>query len=152
MGGHDYTIKAIESLGPSYMNHGFALQPGKTACLAVVDGRIVFAVSGLPVAALSSLELILKPLLRRMGFALPPYPRIRARLTRRLTVKMGVAGFARVRVFYRGGEAYAEPLMVGGSGALGSLVRGNGFVAIPEDVEGFDEGEEVEVQLYSGVL
>lgn len=151
MGEHDYTVRAIKEISPDYFNHGFALQPGKTACLAVKEGRIYMAVSGLPVAALSSLELVLRPLLEKKGFMLPRYPVVRARLTRRLTVKMGLAGFARVRVFRENGEFLAEPLMVGGSGALGSLLKGNGFVVVPEDVEGYDIGDVVDVHLYGPV-
>ncbi|RLE60331.1 MAG: hypothetical protein DRJ35_03590 [Thermoprotei archaeon] len=152
MGKHDYTVKAIKEISPDYFNHGFALQPGKTACLAVKDGRIYMAISGLPVAALSSLELILRPLLEKKGFRLPGYTVVKARLTRRLTVKMGMAGFARVRVFRENEEFFAEPLMVGGSGALGSLLKGNGFVVVPEDVEGYDIGDVVDVYLYGNVV
>lgn len=151
MGGHDVTVKALESLNPEFLVHGFAVQPGKTACLAVIRGKPVLALSGLPVAAMSTLELVLKPLLKELGLRPPEYPRVHARLTRRLTMKTGLLGFARVRVYAEGGELYAEPLMVGGSGALASLLRGNGFVIVPEDVEGFDEGETVEVQLYGEV-
>jgi len=151
MGGHDVTVKALESLHPEFLAHGFAVQPGKTACLAILKGRPILALSGLPVAAMSTLEIVLKPFLRELGLRLPEYPRVRARLTKRLTVKTGVVGFARVRVYEEGGILYAEPLMVGGSGSLASLLRGNGFVIVPEDVEGFDEGEAVEVQLYGEV-
>lgn len=152
MGGHDVTVKALESLHPEFLAHGLAVQPGKTACLAVLRGKPVLAISGLPVAALSALELVLKPFLRELGLRLPDYPRLRARLTKRLTVKAGLMGFARVRVYEEGGELYAEPLMVGGSGSLASLLRGNGFVVVPEELEGFDEGEEVEVLLYGEVV
>lgn len=148
MGGHDYTVRAIESLEPDYMAHGVAVQPGKTACIAVKDGRLIAAISGLPVAALSSLELLLRPLLAGLGLQLPERPRVRARLTRRITVKMGVAGFARVRLERRGGELAATPLMTGGSGSLKSLVAADGYVYVPEESEGFDEGEEVEVTLF----
>jgi molybdopterin molybdotransferase len=41
--------------------------------------------------------------------------------------------------------------MLGGSGALASLLRGNGYVIVPEGVEGYDEGETVEVNLYKEV-
>lgn len=152
MGKHDYTVKAIKETSPDYFNHGFALQPGKTACLAVKDGRIYMAISGLPVAALSSLELVLRPLLEKKGFRLPGYTVVKARLTRRLTVKMGMVGFARVRVFRENGEFFAEPLMVGGSGSLGSLLKGNGFVVVPENVEGYDIGDVVDVYLYGLVM
>ncbi|ABL78453.1 molybdopterin molybdotransferase MoeA [Thermofilum pendens] len=151
MGGHDFTVKALESLGPEYIVHGLALQPGKTACVAVKGGRLYLAASGLPVAALSTLEVFLRPLLRRVGLKVPLLPRVKARLTRRITVKAGVVGFARVRVYREGGTLLAEPVMLGGSGALASLLRGNGYVIVPEGLEGYDEGEEVEVHLYGEV-
>ena len=151
VGGHDYTIKALHLAEPDYLAHGFAIQPGKTACLAVKDGRPILALSGLPVAAMSTLEYVLKPLLKGLGLEVPEYPKVRAILTRRVTVKVGLKGFVRVKVQEREGKLYAEPIMSGGSGALASLLRGNGFVEVPEDVEGFDEGCEVEVSLYGSV-
>jgi molybdopterin molybdotransferase len=151
VGGHDYTIKAIQMAKPDYFVHGFAIQPGKTACLAVKDGKPILALSGLPVATMSTLEYVLKPLLRGIGLEIPEYPKTRAILTRRVTVKAGVKGFVRVRVQEREGKLYAEPIMSGGSGALASLLKGNGFLEVPEDVEGFDEGCEVEVSLYGSV-
>ncbi len=151
MGRHDFTVKAIESLNPDYLVHGFALQPGRTACLALKEGRPIVAMSGLPAAAFSTLEVIVKPMLRLLGLELPEYPKVRATLTRRLTVKMGVVGFARVRVYRCGEKLCAEPLMIGGSGSLTSLLRGNGFIIVPEGLEGYEEGEEVEVYLLRGV-
>ena len=151
VGGHDYTVKAIQMAEPEHLTHGFAIQPGKTACLAVKDGKPILALSGLPVAAMSTLEYVLKPLLKGMGLEVPDYPKVKATLTRRVTVKAGVKGFVRVRVQEREGKLYAEPIMIGGSGSLASLLRGNGFIEVPEDVEGFDEGCEVEVSLYGSV-
>lgn len=151
MGKHDLTVKAIEKLNPQYLAHGFAVQPGKTACLALKDGKPVVAMSGLPVAALSTLEVVVKPLLRLLGLELPEYPKVRAVLTRRLTVKMGVVGFARVKVYRCEEGLCAEPVMVGGSGSLTSLLRGNGFVIVPEGLEGYEEGDEVEVHLLRGI-
>lgn len=152
MGRHDYSVKAIEGLRPDYLVHGVAVRPGKTACVAVKDGKVYAAISGLPVAALSSLELVLKPLLREVGLKLPEWPKVRGKLTRRVTVKTGLLGFVRVKVYRLGGELLVEPLMIGGSGALASLLEGNGYLLIPEDLEGYDEGEEVEVRLYRPIL
>ncbi|MEM2739565.1 MAG: molybdopterin molybdotransferase MoeA, partial [Candidatus Bathyarchaeia archaeon] len=133
IGRYDYTVKALERVKPEYIVHGFAIQPGKTACLAVIDGKPILALSGLPVAAMSTLEYLLKPLMRGLGLDIPVYPKVKAILTRRITVKLGVKGFVRVRVYMSGGRLYAEPLMTGGSGALASILRGNGFVEVPED-------------------
>jgi molybdopterin molybdotransferase len=38
--------------------------------------------------------------------------------------------------------------MVSGSGILSSMAKADGFVIIPENVEGYDEGKQVEVVLF----
>ncbi|MEM4700025.1 MAG: molybdopterin molybdotransferase MoeA [Candidatus Nezhaarchaeales archaeon] len=151
VGGHDYTVRAVEEARPEFFVHGLAIQPGKTACLAIKNGAPIVALSGLPVAAMSTLEYLLKPLLRGLGLDVPNYPKVRAVLLRRVTVKPGLRGFVRVKVYEDRGTLYAEPIMAGGSGALASLLKGNGFIEVPEDLEGFDEGCEVEVNLYGPV-
>jgi len=151
-GSRDLVPKAVDSLSPSLRIRGVAIQPGKTTTLCVIGGKPVLSISGLPVAALSSMELLLAPLIEKwLHVKYPPKPRVKAILTRRLTVKRGVKGFARVKVYRKNGETYAEPLMVGGSGAIRSLILGNGIVVIPEDLEGYDEGDEVEVELYGPI-
>ncbi len=149
IGSKDFSIKAIKRIKPDILVHGFAIRPGRTASLAIKNGRIIMGISGLPVAALSSLENILRPLLRDyVGLNIPGRTKVKARLTRRVTIKAGFKGFIRVKVYRENGEVYAEPIMVGGSGSLSSLLQGNGFLYLPEDIEGFEEGEIVEVELY----
>jgi molybdopterin molybdotransferase len=45
------------------------------------------------------------------------------------------------------GRLIAEPLRTSGSGILSSLLKSNGLVIIPEEKEGIEAGEEVEVIL-----
>ena len=45
------------------------------------------------------------------------------------------------------GETHAVPIRISGSGILSSLVRADGIVEIPEDREGIDAGEIVDVYL-----
>jgi molybdopterin molybdotransferase len=40
---------------------------------------------------------------------------------------------------------------VSGAGILSSLVKANGFIIVPENVEGYEEGETVEVELFRAV-
>lgn len=42
-----------------------------------------------------------------------------------------------------------EPIRVTGLGILSSMTRADGFILVPEDVEGFGKGQTVEVELYS---
>jgi molybdopterin molybdotransferase len=46
-----------------------------------------------------------------------------------------------------GGEQ-AEPIMISGAGILSSVARADGFVLVPEEREGIEEGETVEVMLF----
>ncbi|RLE81890.1 MAG: molybdopterin molybdenumtransferase MoeA [Thermoprotei archaeon] len=152
LGSKDYSVRAVRKLEPEAHVHGIAIQPGKTTALSSVRGRLVVNLSGLPVAALAGLELVVKPVLEKwIGVEYLPRPIIKAKLTKRITVKLGFMGFVRVRVFRRNSGFYAEPLTVGGSGSLRSLVLGNGFVVVPEDIEGYDEGEVVGVEVYGRI-
>ncbi len=54
----------------------------------------------------------------------------------------------RVAVSRRGGELVADPVRSTGSGIISSMTKANGLVVIPEDVEGVDENEEVDVFLF----
>jgi molybdopterin molybdotransferase len=51
-----------------------------------------------------------------------------------------------VKVWYENGKA--RPIKKKGSGIISSLVESNGYIEIPEDSEGYLEGETVEVVLY----
>ncbi len=149
LGERDYTVKALSKLKPEYMVHGFAIKPGRPGAIAVVEGKLVFALSGFPVAALSELELVFKPLVLKLFNIKLRHPKILAKLTRRIPSQPGIVELYRVRVWRKDMEYYAEPLMLTGSGILSTLIHGNALLVIPEDSTGYDEGDLVEVELIS---
>ena len=61
---------------------------------------------------------------------------------------MGRTDFVRVNVDVNDGGLFAEPIRSAGSGLISSLVKTQGFVIVPDNKEGFDAGEKVEVNLY----
>ncbi|WP_291999749.1 gephyrin-like molybdotransferase Glp [Caldivirga sp.] len=145
----DYTIRAVADLKPEYLNHGLAIRPGKPNSVAVKDGKPVFMLSGFPVASLTGFEVLVKPILLHMMNAVDePRPRIRGILTRRVATPINTRSFVRVRAYLgKDGKVYVEPLALTGSGVLTTLVKGNGILTVPENREGYDEGDEVEVEL-----
>lgn len=145
----DYTIRAVMGLNPEYINHGLAIRPGKPNSIAVKDGKPVFMLSGFPVASLTGFEVLVKPILLKMMEASDePRPRVRGILTRRVATPINTRSFVRVRVYVGSdGKIYVEPLALTGSGVLTTLVKGNGILIVPENREGYDEGDEVEVEL-----
>ncbi len=154
VGGKDLVPEAIESLeGAVRVFHGVAMRPGRTAGAYVVRGKPVFLFSGLPVACLISLEVIFKPLLNHLtGSVEPPRPKVSGVLSRRLANEVGFRSFYRVRVCHsKDGKYYVEPMRLTGSGILSTLTNGNGILVIPENVEGYEEGEEVEVLIVNPI-
>ncbi|MEM1777372.1 MAG: molybdopterin molybdenumtransferase MoeA, partial [Acidilobaceae archaeon] len=81
-----------------------------------------------------------------------PKPKIKGILTRRVNTPINVRSYVRVRVYRKNDGIYVEPLALTGSGVLSTLVRGNGILIVPEDREGYDEGDIVEVTLLREVF
>ncbi|MGC8596841.1 MAG: gephyrin-like molybdotransferase Glp [Thermocladium sp.] len=148
VGAPDATIRAIQSLSPEYFVHGTSIRPGRPNSVAVIMGKPIFSLSGFPVAALTGVEALVKPLfLELMGARREPKPLVKGRLVRRVATPINTRSFIRTRVFKSGGNIYVEPLALTGSGVLSTLTKGNGILVVPENREGFDEGDEVEVEL-----
>jgi len=146
----DLTVKAIDSLGErGIVVHGIAMRPGRPTALASVKGKPVINLSGYPVAAMIGFYLFGRPLLARMlRTAEDPEPHVRARVTRRIPSGAGLRSFVRVNVSKVGDMYLADPVRATGSGVISSMIRANGLLIIPEDVEGVDENEEVDVVLF----
>jgi molybdenum cofactor synthesis domain-containing protein len=149
VGEHDIMPDVIDELG-ELLFHGVAIRPGGPTAFGIVKGKPVFALAGFPVASLVAFDMLVRPALRKMQ-GLPAdrgYPRVQARLARKVSSTLGRADIVRVKVLAKGGELVADPIRVTGSSVLSSMTKADGFVMVPEDVEGLDEGSVVEVELY----
>ncbi len=149
VGEHDLVPDAISGLG-ELLFHGVAIRPGGPTAFGVIEGKPIFALAGFPVASLVAFDMLVRPALRAMQ-GLPAnrgYPITRAKLTRRISSTLGRVDVVRVKLREKGGRLFAEPIMVTGSGILSSMTRADGFVIVPEDIEGFKEGSLVEIELY----
>jgi molybdopterin biosynthesis enzyme len=126
------------------------MRPGKPTALAVVNGKPLILLPGYPVAAIISFNVFARPVIAKMlGAPLAKMFRqtIRARLLRRLPSRSGTRDYARVLVKRTKAGYVAEPIRITGAGVISSIVTANGLVVVPEDTEGFEKDEEVEVTL-----
>jgi len=153
VGKGDLVPDVINALGkPGMLVHGIAMRPSLPTGLAVVNGKPIVSLPGLPVSAMIAFSTFVQPLILRMlGTEQDPQPKIRARATKRIVGVPGFRTFIRVLVREKEGKLFVEPLRAPGSGILTTLTRANGMVVVPENVEGYDEGAEVEVQLFRPV-
>ena len=153
VGKGDLVPDVINALGkPGMLVHGIAMRPSLPTGLAVVNGKPIVSLPGLPVSAMIAFSTFVQPLILRMlGTEQDPQPKIRARATKRIVGVPGFRTFIRVLVREKEGKLSVEPLRAPGSGILTTLTRANGMIVVPENVEGYDEGAEVEVQLFRPV-
>ncbi len=154
VGSSDFVKEAILSLeNSSVIFHGVRMRPGRPTGLALVKGKPVFMLSGYPVAAFTGFEVFVKRALDHIrGATSSPPPTMPAILSRRLAKPVGVKAFVRVKVSKGAdGVFIAEPLRLTGSGLLSTLTNGDGLVVVDEDLEGYDEGDKVNVLLLKPV-
>ena len=152
VGKGDLVPDIINAIGkPGLLVHGIAMRPSLPTGLAVVNGKPVISLPGFPVSAMLAFSTFAQPLILKMLGTLPdPEAYVKALATKRIVGISGFRAFVRVQVREEQGRLVAEPLR-SGSSILTSLTRANGLVVVPENVEGFDEGAEVEVRLFRPV-
>jgi len=146
-GTEDYTVHILREIGEVFI-HGVAMKPGKPVILAKACGKPVIGIPGYPVSAYLAVESFVYPVLRSFtGLRESHERRIKAVLSRRLVSSLKHREYVRVRVGRVGGRYVCAPL-ARGAGAAMSMVKADGFCVIPQESEGFEAGETVEVILF----
>jgi molybdopterin molybdotransferase len=150
VGKADLVPDVINSLGkPGMLVHGISMRPGMPAGLAVVNNKAIISLPGHPVAAIVSFKVFVLPLIHLMLGAIQDFRTlVQAKLTRRIPSSLGMRTFARVLVRQSSEGYVAEPVRTSGSSILSTMTRSNGIVVIPEEREGIEKGETVEVELF----
>lgn len=147
-GREDFIPPAIEETG-ELLVHGISISPGKPTALGIINGIPIIGLPGYPVSMAVSAECFLKPLLCKMlNVQMPSPQKIPVSVSKKLASKLGDEEFIRVKLFIRQKDniTKAIPLEKGAS-ILNSLVRADGILRIPSEVEGITPNETVEVEL-----
>src|SRR5208337_1049621 len=150
VGPGDIVPKVIDSLGsPGMLVHGVAMRPSMPVGLAVINSKLILSLPGYPVSAyLAFLEFFPTLVSRLLESDFMPRPKVKAKLSRRVAGILGSKTYVRVRVNETDHGLIADPVRTSGAGILSSLVQANGFIIIPEQVEGYEESEFVDVELF----
>jgi putative molybdopterin biosynthesis protein len=145
-GRDDYTAALVERLGQLAV-HGVAVKPGHPVVLGAIDSTPALGAPGYPVSASLTFDIFAAPLLAELeGVSPPRRPLARARVARKLVSAIGSDDWIRVRLGRVHGALVASPLPRG-AGVLTSLVRADGLLVVPAEVEGHHAGDEVDVEL-----
>ena len=138
-GREDFTCKVIEELGEVYV-HGVAIKPGKPVILGSIDGKPVIGIPGFPVSAYFVMENICKKIVHTyQGINNEEEKTVEATLTRRTMSTLKYLEFVRVKIGFISGKYIATPISRG-AGTTMSLVRADGVLEIPQNIEGYEAG------------
>lgn len=143
VGERDHVPEVVDSLG-KILIHGVGLSPGKPTALGIIGKVPVVCLPGYPVAGLVGLFAFARAALRKVGHV-PYIPDtvVRLPLKSKISSRIGYMTYARVVI----DNDVVYPLMTSGSGVLSSVAKSDGFVIVPENVEGYAEGQYVDVVL-----
>lgn len=145
VGRRDLLPEVVASAG-KVLVHGVAIKPGRPVALGYVesDGKRtpIVCLPGYPAACAIDSMVFVDPAVRKLGH-LPPaqYRTEKAVLSRKIASGAGFRTYTRVAVQ----DHVATPLRTKGAGILSSVSLADGYVVVPEDVEGREAGETVEV-------
>ena len=153
-GTEDYTVHVLREIGEVII-HGVAMKPGKPVILAIVQGKPVIGLPGYPVSAYLAFENFVTPVLKKLAGTdhsggSTPRKSVKAVLSKRIVSSLKHREYVRVKVGKVGDKLVCAPL-ARGAGAAMSLVRADGFCVIPQESEGFEAGETVDVELYTDI-
>jgi molybdopterin molybdotransferase len=150
-GTRDLTVAALEEIpGTELLAHGVRLSPGKPTILARAGGKAVVGLPGQVGSAQVVMTVLGQPFIRHLAGDMRAFDEVlrplrRARVSRNLESRQGREDFVRVRLeAVAGGLPLAHPV-IGKSGLLRTLLQSQGLLVIPAEVEGYREGEEVDV-------
>lgn len=145
VGQEDFAPRVLAEVGELAI-HGMSLRPAAPTGLGRCGSTLVFLLPGNPVSCLCAGDLFAGRALRRMlgGAGEWPYARQLLELGAPVTSAAGRLDYVRVR---REGDR-VFPLAASGAAMLGTAVRADGFIWIPEHLEQCLAGEAVEYFAY----
>ncbi len=149
-GRDDYTKDIIADAG-QVLVHGIAVKPGKPAVLGVSGNKPVIGLPGYPVSAIVIMNEIVRDIVSLYYKKIEqPRKKITAKLGRRTVSSLKYEEFVRVTLGNVSDNFVAVPIS-GGAGVITSFTKADGILRIPQNLEGINAGDMVDVELLKDI-
>jgi len=142
-GSEDYTADLIRELGEVYV-HGIAIKPGKPTILGRINNKAIIGIPGYPVSAFISFRAFVIPLVS--GQMQTEKKTAQVVLSKRVVSALKHKEYVRMKIGMVGDKLIGTPLSRG-AGVTMSLVKADGILSIPKNIEGYEAGTTLEVEL-----
>ncbi len=144
VGDYDLVKDAVETLGASILFWRVDIKPGSPMLAAVKDGKMIIGLSGNPVAAMITFDLLAVPLLKKMmGYNKYFYSRLQGTLVNGFHKASEQRRFLRAKLLTESGRLWIRLMGMQTNSALKSMAECNLFVDIPAGSGALAAGETV---------
>jgi molybdopterin molybdotransferase len=153
VGTKDMIARIVDDIGnPGIMFHGVSLKPGKPMIGGLIGVVPVFGLPGHPAAVSVCFDVFIRPVLARLSGLREKFPgygrsMIKARVSKNVSSSPGREEHIRVMIEAREDGPWAVPIL-GKSGLIATLVKADGTIVIPLNINGVEAGEVVDVRLF----
>ncbi len=143
----DVVLDVVDDLG-EILFHGVAIRPGKPAGAGIVNGKMIFTLSGQPVAAMSQFDMFARKYLFEMQGRSFDFHIVKRTSQLKIPSQLGRTDFIRAVT----DDINAKHVLNRGSGIIRSMVEANSYIIIDENDEGYQKDDIVDVVLFDSLL
>ena len=143
----DVVLDVVDDLG-EILFHGVAIRPGKPAGAGIVNGKMIFTLSGQPVAAMSQFDMFARKYLFEMQGRSFDFHIVKRESQLKVPSQLGRTDFIRAVT----DDINAKHVLNRGSGIIRSMVEANSYIIIDENDEGYQKDDIVDVVLFDSLL
>lgn len=150
MGDYDFTKAVFAELGADVRFWKLAIRPGQPVAFGKIQGTLAFGLPGNPVSSMVTFEQLVRLAVMKMGgYRHVARPVVQAAFQEKFSKRPDRRHFLRGILERRHGGLTVRTTGPQGSGILTSMVKANGLIDIPEEVETINPGDIVQVQVLS---
>ena len=150
MGDYDFTKAVFKDLGAEMNFWKLAIRPGQPLAFGKIQGKLAFGLPGNPVSSMVTFEQLVRPAMLKMGgHRSYGRPVVQAAFQEKFSKRTDRRHFLRGILSRENDVLTVRTTGDQGSGILTSMVKANGLIDVPEEVERLNPGDIVNVQVLS---
>ncbi|MGN0177091.1 MAG: gephyrin-like molybdotransferase Glp [Methanobrevibacter sp.] len=143
----DVVLDVVDDIG-DILFHGVAVRPGKPVGAGVINEKMIFTLSGQPVASMSQFDMIVRKYLFEMQGRFFDF-HVEKRISElKIPSQLGRTDFIRAVA----DDEHAKHVLNRGSGIIRSMVEANSYIIIDENDEGYQKNDIVNVVFFNSLL
>ena len=142
----DVVLDVVDSLG-EILFHGVAIRPGKPIGAGIIGDKMIFTLSGQPVAAMSQFDIFARKYLFEMQHRHFNLNIAKRKSLLKIPSQLGRCDFIRSVC----DDTTARHVLNRGSGIIRSMVEANSYIIIDENDEGYQKDDLVDVVFFNSL-